>query len=861
MRRLLKLESCEIDLSTGEISEGRGRLTTRELALLTWLADRPDQDVPREELLVDVFGYAASASSRAVDKAMNSLRGKVEADRSVPRHLITVTGVGYRFVGLVAPEAAASESTGLPPQVDAFVGRVDAIQAVQDLLRAPGVITLVGPGGIGKTRLALHVAPPDARAAWVDLTGARSREDILMAIAEVLDMGLAGSTEAAAAQIGRALATWDDAVLILDNFEHLLEHGDLVSTWASLAPRIRLLVTSRQGLGRAEERIFLVEPLSVEDGIALLSMRTERRGYRFDADEQSILPQLVRRLDGLPLALELAAARIGALGARDVLERLNERLEFLRARRADRDPRHRTLRAVLDWSWALLDGDERTALAELSVFPSSFAVDAAEAVLSPPGDGRAVLDVLDELVAASLVRRRRVGGRLRLGLLETVRLYAAERLDALDPEARDRTVDAHTDHFVDLGQALGHRVRRDAEVARTLVRELDQLVAACRGAISRGRGPSAVAVFELVVELLHWRGPNSLAVRLGQDLSAVPLAPEERVRAGWLVGSTLRKTSLVEAEQVLSQALTEAREIGHRELEDRVAVTLGQTLRGLGRIDEARGLLRHGLDSAVPWARYASKWALAIADVAEGKLATAFDLLVEAADEAEREGDLFFAGSCRGNAGVAAMRLGCYDEAEALMLASEEALEAFGARVGVYSSRAHRGMLWVKRGDPAKAAECMEDAVQGLRDVGDRPTLLNVVGELGGVLFEGGRYDEALSRLDEAIRLARELRNPRTELAAQLGRAAVLAELGRVSEAIRLLNQHRTAAREADFAVVALSGDLALVRVLGSAGQRREALALLDEAEERLAGLGLGPTSELGAEAAGLRESLLAPPP
>ena len=325
--RTLTLRGATVDLATGAVDgDWPGRLTTRELTLLAWLAGRPGEAVSRTTLLTEAFGYSDAAVSRAVDKAMNSLREKVEINPANPDRLITVVGTGYRFV---VPAGTTAEAPGLPAEVDGFVGRTGALAELRALLAEPGLVVILGPGGMGKTRLALALARQSVGARFVSLASARGREDVLGAVGACLNVPLTVTGLAPEEQLGRAIAALGPRILVLDDLEHLTAHAELIGLWRRLARRFRLLVTSRRPLGLAAERLYRLEPMSDGEGTELLVRRALQWGYRV---EEAAVPELVRRLDGLPLALELAAARLGVLGVRDLLARLDDRLRLLRSR-------------------------------------------------------------------------------------------------------------------------------------------------------------------------------------------------------------------------------------------------------------------------------------------------------------------------------------------------------------------------------------------------------------------------------------------------------------------------------------------------------------------------------------------------
>ncbi|TGA95278.1 BTAD domain-containing putative transcriptional regulator [Streptomyces sp. MZ04] len=327
---------------------------------------------------------------------------------------------------------AVSRSSSLPAQVTSLIGREGEVARVHELLEEERLVTLTGPGGVGKTRLALAAASqaafPDG-VCLVELAGADGH------VAELVAAGLGVRDETSAApqvpvpdaadRVADALRT-RRLLLVLDNCEHLAEEvAALAETLLRAASGVRVLATSREPLALPGETVFVVPPL---DRAAAFDLFVERAGVPLDAEDAPWAEAVCARLDGLPLALELAAARVRALGVRGVAERLDDRFRLLRGSGRGRPARQQTLRAVIDWSWEQLTEEQRAAMLALAVHPGGCTLEAAEAV-------GVDLDLLDQLVNRSMVT-----GAPRYRLLESVTAYCLERLDADAPvfELRDR---------------------------------------------------------------------------------------------------------------------------------------------------------------------------------------------------------------------------------------------------------------------------------------------------------------------------------------------------------------------------------------------------------------------------------------
>jgi predicted ATPase/DNA-binding SARP family transcriptional activator len=340
---------------------------------------------------------------------------------------------------------AAAEHHNLPAATTSFVGRERELAELDTLLRAHRLVTLTGMGGSGKTRLALQIASRQTGVwrdgVWlVDLTAV---SDPALVVAEA-----AAAVGADGPELLLDHVCARELLLVLDNCEHLVEAcAALVETVLPASPSVRVLATSRVPLGVQGEFGFAVDPLAQEDAVRLFVDRATavRRGLQVDESVATIC----RALDGLPLAIELAAARAKALSAREISDRLDDRLRFLRAWQRVADPRHRTLETTMDWSHELLGEAEQELLRRLSVFAGGATLDAVARVCFG-GDHERAQELLARLVDWSLVRAE-PGEPTRYLLLETVRQYGAAKL-AADPEAEDARR-RHAEHYLQLAEA------------------------------------------------------------------------------------------------------------------------------------------------------------------------------------------------------------------------------------------------------------------------------------------------------------------------------------------------------------------------------------------------------------------------
>jgi predicted ATPase/class 3 adenylate cyclase len=356
--------------------------------------------------------------------------------------------------------------TNLPVLATPFLGREHELAEVRELLARDDVrlLTLTGPGGTGKTRLGLQAA---AEVADEYLDGV-----FWVPLAPLRDPGLVleQAAQAVGAKYGLTEHVADKRLLLLlDNLEHLIEASDGLSDLLASCPNLRVLVTSRELLRLPGEQVYPVPPLEPEDGTHLFVARARAAKPDFKADDA--LPELCARLDNLPLALELAAARVRILTSEQLLERLAGRLDLLKAGRGV-DPRQQTLRATIEWSHGLLDEEEQRLFAGLAVFRGGCRLESAEEVCE------ADLDTLQSLVDKSLVRHTEE----RFWMLETIRDYALERLEASGTAGRIRR--RHADHLLEMARDLSPDLARGHKLALDRVEaDLDNIRSALRWAL------------------------------------------------------------------------------------------------------------------------------------------------------------------------------------------------------------------------------------------------------------------------------------------------------------------------------------------------------------------------------------------
>jgi predicted ATPase/DNA-binding SARP family transcriptional activator/predicted negative regulator of RcsB-dependent stress response len=471
----------------------------------------------------------------------------------------------------------------LPAPLTSFVGRDRELTDLERLLGEARLVTLTGLGGVGKTRLALELAARLVQGyrdgVWfVDLSGIADPSLVPPQIAAVL-----GLRESPALPLLEILCNYlrtTELLLILDNCEHLLPScADLIETLLQGAPPLRILATSRESIGVTGGVEYAVEPLEVPpaaahpgettsvDAVRLFLDRASARGGAATPTAGATVARICRDLDGIPLAIELAAARTRALSVDEIAAHLDDRFGFLKYWRRVAVPRHQTLRATMDWSYELLSDGEKAVLRRLSVFAGGFTLRAA-AGLCTGGDEAKALDAIASLVERSLVVADLQEKETRYRLLETVRQYAAERLaEAGEGDEAQRT---HALTYLSLAEEAPPS--NEDPLAR-LVPEQDNMRVALDWSLAAGEeiGPRLAVAFS---RLCYAREHDEEGQRwLERALEAHPQRDGLRAELLGLLGTFLyEKADLERAEELLSEGLTLARAQRNRALEARLAV-------------------------------------------------------------------------------------------------------------------------------------------------------------------------------------------------------------------------------------------------------------------------------------------------
>jgi predicted ATPase/class 3 adenylate cyclase/Tfp pilus assembly protein PilF len=690
------------------------------------------------------------------------------------------------------PRLASLDNPGLRnnlfEQPTSFVGRDREMAEITAGLRKTRLLTLTGAGGSGKTRLSLQAAAEvlqDYRGGtWlVELAPLSEAALVLPAVMRVLGIEEQPGQSLESTLI-EALTT-RKTLLLLDNCEHLLaECARLVGLLLRKCPDVTLLATSRERLGVAGESVFMVPPLAMPDPRQPITVEAlpryeaarlfieratqHRSDFTVTTRNAPALVQLCHRLDGIPLAIELAAARVRALSVEQINDRLDSRFRLLTGGDRSALPRQQTLRALIDWGYDLLDDREKRLFGRLSVFSGGWTLEAAESVAADETDvgDWEVLDLLASLSDKSIVVADERDGATRYRMLESLRQYASERLE----ESGEKTAlnQRYAAYFVELAERSATRLAGPDQVKALdqLESEHDNLRSALHTCTADNLDArTALRLAGALQQFWHSRGYVSDGREwFGRALS-LPDAPNSTsARARALLGAGLLARDQGDYEPAIAsydEALRLYRVLGDSSGEARAVVSLGTIAYCKGEYDLASARFAEGLDT---YRRVGDRHGVAnaLAELASVALAQSdYDLartLLEESVALSRElGDSWSVGMALGSLASVAKDQGDHLLARSLY---EEALRIsrdLGARGGIYRCLGNLGNLAYAQQDYSTARSLYEDALTMCRELGDKRGVAMSLGNLGGVCLDLGDHDAARALYDESLEIDRAL--------------------------------------------------------------------------------------------------------
>lgn len=747
------------------------------------LATHADQLLDREALIERVW-QGTVVSNDAVHQMIRQVRLAIGDVERPYRFVQTVPRRGYRFNGAAIRGDFSPSSPSLPAERDLFIGREAEMARIDAALHAGvRVLTLHGFGGIGKTRVAQRVARAlesqiEGGVAWCELVEARGPEGLLACIARGLGLHL-GSDDLDT-KILRAFRCRGPTLVVLDNAEQVAEPlRAAIGRWLEGTPDVSFLITSRVVIGARGEQVLRIEPMGPDEGVALLRARAGTQNINTD-----LARDLVVALDGLPLAIELAAARLRALPIDEVLGRLRQRFLLLRAE-TDHPERHRALDATLAWSLDLVSTAERHALYQLSCFEGTFTVNAAEAVVDVPDLW--VPDVLQTLVDSSLVQRH---DSRRLRLLATVRAYAREMAEPGLLSAADRR---HEVWCAGLGERGAALMPGDVHV---------ELVAALRRTLSRGDVDLSLGVVESLFGALIGIGSLALVDRLVTQLDELAGPTEEQsvriaVHVGWL---HLLNDRTSQGRARLHDALDRAEALGDVRTAARAHEALAKVYRDCSEDSAARYHAERAVDG---YRNLTDRWREARALLESspayrtGRTEEALDRLAQASLAAVACGNVAVQALAMESRAIWLAQRGDLRDALGLQRQAIALLREQGNRFHLPAALNNLSRIALKCGQVAEARQASLEGLSLARRAGRRRLLGSTLSMFGTLALRQGQLEDAEAHLRRALALYREVKSRQSETLAMANLGIVLLMQGQSASARPLLEESARRHREA----------------------------------------------------------------
>jgi predicted ATPase/class 3 adenylate cyclase len=735
---------------------------------------------------------------------------------------------------------AADVPRRLPAERDSFRGRGNELRRIAALFdRGDRLVVVQGPGGVGKTRLALRHAwgwlgRYPGGAYFCDAASATSAEGVLNAVGRALQAPLGKDP---VAQLAAAIHGHGPCLMVLDNVEQVLEDTNLLlARWLDAAPQARWLVTSRDGLGLVGEQRVAVEPLDTAAAIALFHDRASAIEARYDAVavDIQVMQALVTRLDCLPLALELAAARAPVLAPAELLQRLEDRFQLL-ASRSGRPERHLTLRAAIAWSWEALGADEAAALGQLSAFEDGFTLAAAESVVKVDSSA-AVVDLLQALVDKSLVRKTRAS---RFELLTSIREYGAAELAT---DAARAAWQRHATFFAGLNESQA-TADRCADVSN--------LVLACRRGIGLVEPIVLASLLRNAWGALRLTGPLGAAADLAAAIEPAVSADAEAAAAVAAVagGAFFAMGAFEPARTHAQRGLALLTEQAGDELKARLYCLAGELAAMAGEGDAADGWLQGGLELARRSGDLSLQCqllnALGAAASDQGHAEAARRHYEEALHIAEAAGLAAWRGGLLGNLGWVHHAAGRLEPARHAFSQALQWALASGDRRWEGNARSNLGLIAHEQGDAETAQREFEQALVLARRIGHGALECTVTCNLGLVREALGDLEGACRQHAAAVAAAGALGDAPLQAQMLAYEASALARSGHMADALARVQRGWALAGVASepLRAVLLCAQAEVAGAAGSIGECRQLLAQARRLDMvRVA----GPASELG---------------
>lgn len=784
------------------------KLTRREFAdrigcSIAMLRKMEDDERRPSTQIAELIANSLQLSPTEREAFVRVARGELALDR--------LTSISRQVTSTGDPAAVRSLHTNLPVLPTPLIGRQAEVDQLRELLDDSGcrLLTLVGPGGIGKTRLAMETASQSQSefadgVYFVPLAPIAASRFLIPVIADSIGFSFQGESSLDPKSQLLNYLNEKQVLLLIDNLEHLLDDPALCDFFTELmerAAKVKLLVTSRESLGLQGEWVFEVHGLPIPESeavegtsVELFLQRARRAFVAFDArtEDYAAIVRICRLVEGMPLGIELAAAWVRTLSCDEIEHEIERGLDFLSMSAKDLPARHRSMRAVFDHSWNLLPADEQNVLLRLSVFQGGFSRDAAQQVAD------ATLTLLSALVTKSLIRRSGTG---RYDLHELTRQYAFEQL-AGQPSLRKETQARHGQYFLAFLAQEDLRLRSSVqrESIAGLMTDMDNIRTALEWALSQSEFSlieSTLRAYLILFETMGWaREALEYLGRVKSVLESKPsLTSEEQIAlAHVLTTSSLfayRAAQMEQANAMLERSLELLLPLDEPRVRVEALTYLGIITLTAGDFAHAVELFKEALhlarDTGDQWYEALCLTEVVAVSMFMGESSNAHEEFQSAVNAWRRTGDKRMTAFGLNFLSLGAIALGKYDEARSALEESIEIYNAVGDRWGLGISYRGLGLVAQAQGDQSLALDSLQKSLRVFTEFGSHWDMARVLSELGQSTFALGNESQAEHFWRESLRLSMEFQGVLTTMDALAGFASLLAKRGEHQKALQLL--------------------------------------------------------------------------
>ncbi|MBD3286334.1 tetratricopeptide repeat protein, partial [candidate division WOR-3 bacterium] len=790
----------------------------------------------------DYFGAAVNHTARLLDVGWGGqilLTSDIADSCTLPEkaeisdlgvHLLKDLSEPQRIYGLICDDLPLKEFPALrtleshphnlPVQPTPFIGREPEVEEIMKLLEAPScrLLTLLGPGGVGKTRLALQCSAMRIQeynhgVYFVPLAPVSAPELIAQTIADSLKLNFYSSADPEIQLL--SYLKEKSMLLVTDNFEHLTDGADLLSTILSSAPSIKILATSRQRLNLKGEWIFEVkgmrfpgvegaEDVETYSALELFRQSAARANpsFELDAESEKLAIKVCRLVGGLPLGIELAASWLRSLSLTEIAEEISENLDFLESPIRDIPERHRSLREVFGYSWKLLTEDEQNTLARLSVFRGGFTRQAARKAAG------ASLVILSALVDKSLIAK---SGEGRFGMHEVIRQYSHEKLEA-DKKEYARSRERHGLYYAEFLAGLEAELTENRrQILEVLGSEVDNIRAAWDWALDEGReqeiSKSLRSVYTLHAargwfkdgELLLKRTIEALAKAAGiegkLDKKGSVTIGRLLLYQGWF---NVCRGDYASAKELISTSIEIFKRLGEYSYLAYALNRLGSVTLFGGDFEGARKIQEESLEAGKradnPIRQAHTTMSLGNIARKSGDYDAAWNYYKETLELFDKGENRLGRAVCLGNLGIVAYRTGRLEESKRLNEESIQICREFDDKRMIAEGLSDLASVYRKMGEVEKARELFTESIEMNREMGVRSATAIALGSLASLEMEAGNLEEAARMTAEVAIFGKELGRPLMTAGSytKLGRIAVMKGVykearGKFREALKLI--------------------------------------------------------------------------